>query len=149
LPLSFASLTASTASNTVEVPLSAGKHTINLAYYENGGHAVAGLTWEKIAGPEPDSDCAQFLEDIAIPDGTVVQADETFRKGWKLKNCGNTTWSWDEGQYWAVRVDGSMPPSWFLVPVVAPERATPCHGWHKKWHAVASPFEWFLRRSRE
>jgi len=108
------------ASNTVEVALWAGKHIIELEYYENRGCAVAGLRWENLAGPDPGTDCAQFAEDINVPDGTVVQGGEKFRKGWRVKNCGDTTWRWDDGEYLAIRVDGTMSPIYFYVPVVAP-----------------------------
>jgi hypothetical protein len=39
---------------TVDVPLTAGGHTLMMEYYENGGVAVAKLSWEKVS---TDSDC--------------------------------------------------------------------------------------------
>jgi hypothetical protein len=39
---------------SVDVPLSAGNHTIRLEYYENGGWAVAKLSWKAIA-PSPSA----------------------------------------------------------------------------------------------
>jgi len=44
---------------TVEVDLTAGDHTIEVEYYENGGGAVAKLSWHKVSGggaPQVDSD---------------------------------------------------------------------------------------------
>jgi hypothetical protein len=39
---------------TVNVPLSGGDHDIKLEYYENGGDAVAKLSWNKIVQGRPD-----------------------------------------------------------------------------------------------
>jgi murein DD-endopeptidase MepM/ murein hydrolase activator NlpD len=36
---------------TVDVPLSAGNHTLKLEYYENGGYAVAKLSWQLLNTP--------------------------------------------------------------------------------------------------
>ncbi|KAI9506774.1 hypothetical protein BX070DRAFT_186265, partial [Coemansia spiralis] len=35
---------------------------------------------------------AVFVEDITIPDGTLVDAGETFVKIWSVANVGNTEW---------------------------------------------------------
>jgi hypothetical protein len=36
---------------TVDVPLTAGTHTLKLEYYENAGGAVAKLSWQKVSSP--------------------------------------------------------------------------------------------------
>jgi len=43
----------------------------------------------------PPSDCnrAQFIADVTIPDGTVINAGATFTKTWRLKNVGTCTWT--------------------------------------------------------
>ncbi|MGE5220832.1 MAG: NBR1-Ig-like domain-containing protein [Omnitrophica WOR_2 bacterium] len=41
----------------------------------------------------PSGDKAQFVIDLSIPDGTVVAPDASFKKTWKVKNIGTTTWS--------------------------------------------------------
>jgi hypothetical protein len=38
-------------------------------------------------------DIAQFITDVTIPDGTVMDPDEGFTKTWRLKNIGACTWS--------------------------------------------------------
>ncbi len=47
--------------------------------------------------PEPqNSQCvngAEFIEDVTVPDGTVLSPGEHFRKVWKLKNTGTCTWN--------------------------------------------------------
>jgi len=42
---------------TVDVPLSAGEHTIKLEYYENGGYATARLSWEQLS----QADCIKTV----------------------------------------------------------------------------------------
>ena len=39
---------------SVDVPLTAGSHNIRLDYYENGGGAVAGLSWKPVASAASD-----------------------------------------------------------------------------------------------
>jgi hypothetical protein len=108
------------ATYSVDVPLTAGIHTLELEYYENGGAAVAKLSWEKLT--VPTNDCSQFVADINYPDGTKVIAGETIRKGWRLSNCGDTTWSGANG-YRAVRISGDYGPESFTVPPVGPEES--------------------------
>ncbi len=38
-------------------------------------------------------DLAQFITDVTIPDGTVMDQGEAFTKTWRLKNIGACTWS--------------------------------------------------------
>ena len=42
--------------------------------------------------PEDCTDEAVLLEDVTIPDGTVVAPGETFTKTWRLKNVGSCPW---------------------------------------------------------
>ncbi|KAJ8608202.1 hypothetical protein MRB53_039800 [Persea americana] len=42
--------------------------------------------------PEPVVYSAEYVEDISIPDGTVVRAGSSFVKQWLLKNDGESTW---------------------------------------------------------
>jgi hypothetical protein len=49
-------------------------------------------------GPTPTSevcDRAAFVEDVNYPDGTIVEAGETFTKTWRLENTGTCTWDSD------------------------------------------------------
>ena len=41
----------------------------------------------------PNCDMAQFVKDVTIPDGTNVDAGDTFTKTWRLRNIGTCTWS--------------------------------------------------------
>ncbi len=45
------------------------------------------------ASATPSCDIAQFIADMTIPDGTIMDAGETFTKTWRLKNIGTCTWS--------------------------------------------------------
>jgi hypothetical protein len=43
--------------------------------------------------PTQTCDVAQFIDDVTIPDGTVLDPNETFTKTWRLKNAGTCTWT--------------------------------------------------------
>ncbi len=45
--------------------------------------------------PVPTSVCdqGQFITDVTIPDGTLMDPGETFTKTWRLENAGTCTWS--------------------------------------------------------
>ncbi len=40
-----------------------------------------------------DCDDADFVADVTIPDGTVMDAGESFTKTWRLKNAGTCSWT--------------------------------------------------------
>lgn len=46
-------------------------------------------------GLTPTSDCddADFVTDVTIPDGTVLNPGESFTKTWRLKNAGTCSWT--------------------------------------------------------
>jgi hypothetical protein len=63
-----------------------------------GTPAVPSLTPFKTAAPAntgPTCFNSKFVADVTIPDGTVMQPGEKFRKIWRVQNTG--TCSWDEG----------------------------------------------------
>jgi len=43
--------------------------------------------------PTQSCDIAQFVDDVTIPDGTILKPNETFTKTWRLKNVGTCTWT--------------------------------------------------------
>ena len=43
--------------------------------------------------PTQNCDVAQFIDDVTIPDGTVLDPNEDFTKTWRLKNVGTCTWT--------------------------------------------------------
>lgn len=45
------------------------------------------------APPTLECDKAQFIDDITIPDGTILAPDEPFTKTWRLKNIGTCSWT--------------------------------------------------------
>lgn len=65
---------------------------------------------------------AQFVQDITIPDGTVVQAGEPFIKTWRLQNTGTCTWNTD---YQFVKVSGDaiigVPGDAIALPITLPD----------------------------
>lgn len=40
-------------------------------------------------------DWVAFVKDVTVPDGTILQPNETFTKTWRLKNRGTCTWTPD------------------------------------------------------
>lgn len=52
---------------------------------------------------EVPCDRAAFVEDVTIPDGTVIQPGATFEKTWRLRNTGSCTW---DANYSLIFVNG-------------------------------------------
>src|SRR5262245_50149819 len=81
------------------------------------------------AAAAPTADCGQYVADLSIPDGTQVAPGQTVSKGWRLRNCGTTTWS----GYSAVRVSGAYGPASFSVP------ATGAGATGDLWASITAP----------
>ncbi|MBQ6342940.1 MAG: hypothetical protein IJI41_07455 [Anaerolineaceae bacterium] len=62
-------------------------------------------TAEVTVTPENCINRAKFVEDITIPDDTIVAAGKPFTKTWKLKNVGTCVWT---DQYSFDFVDGDL-----------------------------------------
>ena len=63
------------------------------------------------------SDAAAFIEDVTIPDDTVLEPGETFTKTWQLSNEGTCTW---DSEYALVFFDGDRLEAPDTVPLPAP-----------------------------
>ena len=50
------------------------------------------LRKEADTGTEKCVNSAEFIEDITVPDGTVMSPGEHFRKVWRLRNTGPCGW---------------------------------------------------------
>lgn len=64
--------------------------------------------------------CASFVADITIPDGSYVAPGTSFVKTWRIRNNGSTTWNTN---YKVVFAGGTQMggPNWFALPYnVAP-----------------------------
>ncbi len=63
---------------------------------------------------------AEFVADVTVPDGTVMQPDQPFTKTWRLRNAGSCTWTPD----YAVIFDSGdrmgAAPSTLIGQTVAP-----------------------------
>jgi hypothetical protein len=57
--------------------------------------AVSPTTGSSASAPTSTQDCddAEFVTDVTIPDGTVLDPDEDFTKTWRLKNTGTCSWT--------------------------------------------------------
>lgn len=63
---------------------------------------------------------AQFLGDVTVPDGTVLQTGEGFVKKWRLKNIGTCTWDQDYRLVFSSGSAMSGPTDVSLPKVVVP-----------------------------
>ena len=78
---------------------------------------TAPATIAPLKSPTPLCDQALFVNDITIPDGTVITPGASFKKTWRLKNTGTCTWSgyslvFDSGE--------SMSPTIDPIGIVSP-----------------------------
>lgn len=57
--------------------------------------AVSPTTGSSVGLPSATSDCddAEFVTDVTIPDGTVLDPGEDFTKTWRLRNSGTCSWT--------------------------------------------------------
>ena len=55
--------------------------------------AAATPTATPTATPRPCTNAAQFVEDVTIPDNTILRGGASFVKTWRFKNTGTCTWS--------------------------------------------------------
>jgi hypothetical protein len=79
------------ATDTVDVPLAAGNHTTVLEYYENGGGAVAKLSWSFLGGASEPLASDVLDADSAVP--TTLAPGETRPVRIRVRNTGSTTWN--------------------------------------------------------
>ncbi len=88
--------------------------TYRATYQIEGPRGRFGTFWVEIVVPVTvtpvtvtpvPQDCAAFVTDVTIPDGTQFTPGASFQKIWRLKNCGNTTWG---NGYSAQRVEGVL-----------------------------------------
>jgi len=45
------------------------------------------------ASPTSSCNAAQFIADLTIPDGTILEPGEAFTKTWRIKNSGTCSWT--------------------------------------------------------
>jgi len=60
-------------------------------------------------------DSASFVEDVTIPDNTVMASNEAFTKTWRLRNTGTCTW---DSSYLVAYISGtamSQQPGYWIV----------------------------------
>lgn len=65
--------------------------------------AATSTTAPPQAPDQPTADSAGFVADVSIPDNTAVEPGASFRKTWRIKNTGTTTWTTN---YALVYIDG-------------------------------------------
>lgn len=63
-------------------------------------------------------DASQFVEDITLPDGDVVEAGSTVTKTWRLRNAGEVDWT---GRYLARAAESEEDPCVTPARVIVPE----------------------------
>lgn len=58
--------------------------------------------------PAPSTGCvnaAEYVADVTVPDGSLLQSDAPFAKTWRVKNTGTCTW---DSRYAIAFVDGTL-----------------------------------------
>lgn len=95
------------ANTVTAIDLASGRVTGTLNMQEPHSIAIASRT-----EASQSADCARFVADVTLPDGSEVAAGTTLEKRWRLRNCGARDWG--EG-YRAVRVGGDFGPAEFAV----------------------------------
>jgi hypothetical protein len=65
------------------------------------GHGLQNYVVSDVVDPEPyfklagvpQFDEAWYVEDVTVPDGTVMEPGQNFTKVWRVRNTGTTTWT--------------------------------------------------------
>jgi len=100
-PTSAADVVLTSAAQTVEANMTQGAilnpptvpptSTLN---FLTSTLAVSNTSAVPTSPPPTDTcDVAQFVDDVTIPDGTVLKPNEPFTKTWRLKNVGSCSWT--------------------------------------------------------
>ncbi|GEM_PF-1406046 len=77
-------------------PAEAGTHRSTWQLRGPDGLLIPHTVYAEIVVPEARPyDRAEFVEDVTVPDGEIVQPGETFVKIWRVRNAGSTTWTPD------------------------------------------------------
>lgn len=104
---------------TITAPIPPGLHRTTWRPENSDGELFGDFFYAEIEVVDlSEQDGARFVQDIAIPDGTVIQAQESFDKIWRLRNTGST--AWNPGYELAFKGDGQFgaPESLPLPPAL-------------------------------
>ncbi len=92
-------------------------HTVgNRDVCDRFSHCPSQLPTPTLADCRPD---AQFVDDVTIPDGTVLGADTLFLKVWRIRNTGTCTWN-ETYQLYFISGDAMGGPPSTSVPAAQP-----------------------------
>ena len=105
--------------------------------------------------PENASDCthqAEFIEDLSVPDHSVIERGQTINKKWRLRNIGTCTWMPD---YHLMQAGGN-PLKWQVngfplmvlpgeeteisIDIIAPQTTGKYHAWWQLTDNYGNPF---------
>jgi hypothetical protein len=90
----------------------------------NGGGPVVTPPPTTVTPTPADCNRAQFITDVTIPDGTVVNPGAAFAKTWRLKNVGSCTWTTSYSLVFDTGTQMNGPSSVNLPQAVAPGQTT-------------------------
>ena len=62
---------------TIDVPVTAGDHTVKVEYYENGGGAVAKVNYSKIVSPPPGSYAGEYFDNPTLTGTPILLRSES------------------------------------------------------------------------
>lgn len=89
---------AQTANLSVDLtaPIEAGRYRSVWQLRNPAGELIPNDLYAEIEVKVPQAiEQAAFVADVTVPDGTVIEAGETFVKTWRIRNAGTTTWTTD------------------------------------------------------
>ncbi|MBS3919496.1 MAG: hypothetical protein KG012_11480 [Deltaproteobacteria bacterium] len=87
------------ATHAVDVPLSAGNHTLRMEYYETGGQAVAKLSWQKVTTDKPP---VSPTISMSPPSGSVGTTFNETGSGFTPNNTATLYGRRPDGSVWQI-----------------------------------------------
>lgn len=82
-----------------------------------------------VGPPGPKIDYPVYVGYLNVSEGTLMEPNEQFKKGWQIHNCGDNRWE----NYQAQRISGSLGPTSIDVPIIEPHQDL------SLWAAMTAP----------
>ena len=108
-----------TVAPTATLPMVATQDLSALTTQQSSAIPTVAMTLPAAAGAATQpvvttADNAEWVEDVTVEDGDIFYENEYFKKVWKVKNTGSTTW---DATYSLVNIDGNNWKENVIVPL--------------------------------